>query len=197
MSTAIKGMVETRQIIVSDYSFVFPSRNRTDDIKACISSIYEHAYKKDSFDIIIRIDDDDLETRKLLDSRYFDGINVQYLSGERLGYDGLYKDWERIFERIGRSFIYYSDDHRMCVKDFDVLLSKHLDHPCVFGLRARNGVTRMLMRLNSFFRNYAGMRGKCDTRVWLRAKELGLYEPSVSLYERTDGKVLGKVPQYV
>ncbi len=187
-------MEETKQTTaLSDYTFVFPTRGRVEDLKACASSIYENARDKESFEIIIRIDDDDLETKELLDSGYFDGINMQYLSGERLGYDGLYKDWKRIYPMIGKSFIYFSDDHRMCVKDFDILLNKHLDHPCVFGLKARNGITRLLMEKDKFFRGYAGMRGKCDTYVWQMAKKLGVYEPSVSLYERTDGKIFGRL----
>lgn len=186
-------MEEIKQTTASNYSFVFPSRGRTEHLKACVDSIYDHAHDKMSFDVIVRIDDDDLETKELLDSGYFSGVNLRYLSGDRLGYDGLYKDWDRIFPMIGRSFIYYSDDHRMTMPDFDVLLSKHLDHPCVFGLRARNGVTRLLMEKDNFFGRYAGMNGKCDTYIWQRAKQLGLYEPSFSLYERTDGKILGRV----
>jgi hypothetical protein len=187
-------MDEIKQTTASNYSFVFPTRSKVENLKACISSIYENAKDKESFDIIIRIDDDDLETKGLLDSGYFNDINLKYLSGDRLGYDGLYKDWVRIYPLIGKSFIYYSDDHRMRVKDFDVLLNKHLDHPCVFGLMARNGVTKLLMEKDEFFRSYAGMRGKCDTYIWQRAKRLGLYEPSFGLYERTDGKILGRLP---
>jgi hypothetical protein len=173
------------------YSFALPSRGRPELLKRYLKSIHENAKDKDCFEVLLRIDDDDKATHDLFKNEDFPGKeNTIVFSGIRLGYDHFYTVWDRFYKMFrGKAYIHLiADDFVFLVKDFDVVFEKFLDKPCVFGWQARNGVTKKLMEQDWFFGSYGGQCGKCDTRVWQRAKALGLYEPTQKMYRRLNAE---------
>jgi glycosyltransferase involved in cell wall biosynthesis len=62
-------------------SIVLPSRKRPKELTACIDSIYDNARDRSSFEVIVRVDDDDNVTAKIIPALEKRGVRV--ITGKR------------------------------------------------------------------------------------------------------------------
>ena len=92
-------------------TFLIPSRNRYDKLLDCIRNIERQTNDyRDEVQVIIRLDQDDQESKKIINEEF--KISMKYIIGERgRGYCDLYKYYnECAYISRGRYLLMWNDD---------------------------------------------------------------------------------------
>jgi hypothetical protein len=115
-------------------SIILPTRNRISTsgdggLIAALESLYINTINKENTEIILRIDDDDVNTLNnihLLD-KYDKAFKMKLLKGSRYGgYVDIWKFWNELAEEaVGEFLVPFSDDTIMETYGWDKILMEH------------------------------------------------------------------------
>mgnify|MGYP006292800243 CR=1 FL=1 len=114
-------------------SFLIPTRKEVDNLKTSLDSISENCSGKNTFEIIVMVDEDDFETIDALNA-----MNFQYpfrlIINERFGYNHL-ENYYNIAAREarGRWLWIWSGDAYLTCKNWDLILDSYQDQLIVIN----------------------------------------------------------------
>ena len=127
------------------YSFLLPTRNRTEQCIASIKSITENAVNKKCYEILFAFDDDD-ESRNVL-IKYCEDQSIIYkaIVTERYGYRNLHKYVNKLCEIAQGDMLWlWNDDAKILTRGWDEKLNRYdttkvldfrnNDYPFIFPL---------------------------------------------------------------
>jgi len=108
-------------------SILLPSRKRMDTLKKCINNLIDKADDPRSLEILIRLDNDDIETIQRLGELPYDKIDIFIIIGNRFGgYADLHLYVNELCAISRGTFLFlYNDDATICTKGWDSIVKKH------------------------------------------------------------------------
>jgi hypothetical protein len=117
-------------------SFLIPSRNRVHGLEAAIASIQQTCHDPRNVEVIVRLDDDDVDSLKFMEhlSEYFLEVNIITIVGPRHGYQNLHRYYTEMYEASNGAFLFvFNDDTIMGSEWWDLSLGEYRYTPCVIN----------------------------------------------------------------
>jgi hypothetical protein len=116
-----------------------PTRNRFDLAVNSIESLFKNCKDIDSFEVLLAVDNDDLETTNRLSTYFYDRPNVKMFFFERQYYRGLHNYINKLVnEASGTSLMLWNDDSTIDSKNWEYEIIKHHDKFCVLSPKVQN-----------------------------------------------------------
>jgi hypothetical protein len=166
-----------------------PSRGRLDKLRTCIQTLYEKTKFKDNLEILVRLDDDDIDSINLFKEDYFKQIkHLIVYTGQRVGYTHMWilvKDMMQMCR--GAIIVPISDEARFHHKNWDEFYYINFkDKAVVAGSRCRFVITRKMIEQDEYIKNFGYINRGGDNRVYRYAWSKGFYIVSHRPYRKDD-----------
>lgn len=113
------------------YSFLLPTRLRTQTCIQSIGSIYEKSSNKNIFEILLAFDEDDETRHEIIEYCQTNHIHHSVLVTKRYGYDNLHAYVNQLCTISKGEYVWlWNDDAYMETQNWDVILETHTrEHP--------------------------------------------------------------------
>lgn len=170
-----------------DISCFSCSRKRPQLLKDSILKMYDLANRPENIEYVVRIDDDDLETKELLleDDELKAYEQIRIYIGPRVGYTFLWLLFKQLMEVLrGDIFVPYTDDSLMVLDGWDDIFLQFRGKPVVIGYRGRMVYTREVVQEHSIIRDWNNTTGGTDDRIRHVATRGNFYVPIQNWYQK-------------
>lgn len=120
-------------------SVLMPTRNRYEMATKSIGSLFQNCKDINSFEVLLAVDNDDIETTRKLEEYILDKPNVRMIYFERQYYRGLHNYINHLaLESQGTSLMLWNDDSTIESKDWEYEIIKNHDSFCVLSPKVQN-----------------------------------------------------------
>jgi hypothetical protein len=184
-------------------SFLIPTRLRTKLLEKSLISIKKNSIEKNTYEIILCVDDDDIETIQWA-NKNIEQFNLKLIITSRKGYNKLHEYYNIAAKQSSGEWLWlWNDDAEIISKNWDLVLKKYSNRCLILNPGYRENYTykyRENESFNKFFAQFPILSRKiyeklgyfsawnhADSYIDKLSKDLYIfrYEPKITIIHKT------------